>query len=65
MAYLWRSGLIVVGGLTLINSLFGCVGSCYKRSMLTIYLIIGTVLTLAQVRLADDQMSNECVPARQ
>eukprot|EP00208_Stichococcus_sp_RCC1054_P006488 CAMPEP_0206148948 /NCGR_PEP_ID=MMETSP1473-20131121/37523_1 /ASSEMBLY_ACC=CAM_ASM_001109 /TAXON_ID=1461547 /ORGANISM="Stichococcus sp, Strain RCC1054" /LENGTH=192 /DNA_ID=CAMNT_0053546385 /DNA_START=279 /DNA_END=857 /DNA_ORIENTATION=+ len=44
-------GLIVVGGLTLINSLFGCVGSCYKRSMLTIYLIIGTVLTLAQAVL--------------
>lgn len=42
-------GLIVVGALTLINSVFGCIGSCYKRSMLTIYLIIGTILTLAQM----------------
>lgn len=38
-----------MGALTLINSVFGCIGSCYKRSMLTIYLIIGTILTLAQV----------------
>lgn len=43
--------LIILGGLTLINSLFGCIGSCYKRSLLTIYLIIGTILTAAQAVL--------------
>lgn len=44
-------GLIVLGGLTLINSFFGCIGSCYKRSLLTMYLIIGVVLTAAQAVL--------------
>lgn len=43
--------LIILGGLTLINALFGCIGSCYKRSLLTIYLIIGTILTAAQAVL--------------
>jgi hypothetical protein len=38
----------VLGALTLINTFFGCIGSCYKRSLLTLYLIIGTVLTVAQ-----------------
>jgi hypothetical protein len=44
-------GLIVLGGLTLINSFFGCIGSCYKRALLTLYLIIGTILTVAQAVL--------------
>ncbi len=45
-----RSGLIVLGGLTLCNALFGCVGSCYYRSLLSIYLLVGTILTAAQAR---------------
>jgi hypothetical protein len=44
------SGLLVLGALTLINTFFGCIGSCYKRSLLTMYLIFGTILTIAQAR---------------
>lgn len=44
------SGLLVLGALTLINTFFGCIGSCYKRSLLTMYLIFGTILTVAQAR---------------
>ena len=45
-----RSCLIILGGLTLCNAFFGCIGSCYYRSLLSIYLMIGTLLTIAQVR---------------
>jgi hypothetical protein len=41
----------VLGALTLINTFFGCIGSCYKRSLLTLYLIFGTILTIAQACL--------------
>lgn len=44
-------GLVVLGALTVINSLFGCVGSCYFRSLLTVYLVIGTILTAGQAVL--------------
>jgi hypothetical protein len=44
------SGLLVLGALTLINTFFGCIGSCYKRSLLSMYLIFGTILTVAQAR---------------
>ncbi len=40
----------MLGGLTLCNALFGCIGSCYYRSLLSIYLLVGTILTAAQAR---------------
>lgn len=39
----------MLGILTLLNTFFGCIGSCYKRALLTLYLIFGTILTVAQV----------------
>jgi hypothetical protein len=43
--------LIILGGLTLCNAFFGCIGSCYYRALLSVYLMIGTLLTIAQAVL--------------
>lgn len=57
-------GLVVLGGLTLVNSLFGCVGSCYVRKLLTWYLVIGVILTAAQAVLVFYIYGNEAKVAR-
>lgn len=41
--------LLIIGGLTLFNTVFGCVSICCKRTWLTTYIILHCLLIIAQI----------------
>ncbi|GAB4814716.1 hypothetical protein N2152v2_001762 [Parachlorella kessleri] len=42
-------GLIIIGIIAILSFFVGCVGSCYKRWCLSLYLMLGTLVTLAEL----------------